>query len=563
MKVERYSTVYVMRNKKYPLYEIEDICNMKELLELVALKFGDKPAFTFDRGNELVSVSYKQLKADVEALGAVLTSMGMRNSKVALIGENSYDWVITYFAVVNSGNIIVPLDRELPEADIKNLCGKAGTDIFVYSEAYADVKAYLSEGATAGMRFICKTEYPGLLEKGRTLTAEGENPVAAFQIDNNAPMAILFTSGTTGVAKGVVLSHFSITKDALGCYQLVDVKGRNMLVLPLHHAFGFEAAILTMLLSCSEICINTSLKNVITDLERFKPYNMFMVPLFVEKFYKRIWQAAKKKGKDNLLRKLVKVSDGLLSVGIDKRRLLFKSVLNALGGNLRLIICGGAPIDVRYIQGFRSLGINILNGYGITECSPVVTVTRNHHYCDGSAGLVLSYCDVKIVDPDEDGNGEILVKGDNIMLGYYKDEEATKATFDGEWFRTGDIGHLNKDGFLFITGRKKNLIVLSSGKNIYPEELEFELMNIPLIGEVVVREDAASKGSMAMLIAEIFPDHEAAEEQGVTDLQTHFDSAIAEFNKTVPPYKHIQRVILREAEFVKTTTKKIKRGVEK
>jgi long-chain acyl-CoA synthetase len=292
---------------------------------------------------------------------------------------------------------------------------------------------------------------------------------------------------------------------------------------------------------------------VVADLERYKPANICLVPLFLEKFYKRIWNTAKKKGKDGLLKNLITVSNALLRIGIDVRRTLFKSVLQAFGGNLKLIITGGAPVDTKYTQGLRDFGVNVLNGYGITECSPMVSANRNKHYNDSSVGPSLPCCEIKISEPDENGHGEIMVRGDIVMLGYYKNEQATKDVFDGEWFRTGDIGYMGKDGFLFISGRKKNLIILSNGKNVYPEEIEFALLNhIPYILEAVVYAEGNT------IAAEVFLDTE-----NEPDCAARLSKDISAFNGTVPLFKNIGKTVVRDSEFPKTTTKKIKRQYNK
>jgi long-chain acyl-CoA synthetase len=539
----------MMKNKSYPLYEVDQISNLNDLINLTASKYSDRTAFTFERKKENIHISYTQFKFDVDALGTAFLDKGIRQTKIAVIGENSYEWILTYFATTNSGNVIVPLDRELPTTDIKNIIKESGATVFVFSNAYGDIAEYLQKTESAVQHFINMTTLPELIEKGETLIQQGDKRIIDYNVDNKGLAAILYTSGTTGIAKGVMLSHYAIASDTIAACQYVEILENNMLVLPLHHSFSFTAAVAAMLMKGSEICINSSLKNVLTDLEKFKPHNMFLVPLFVETFHKKIWDGAIKQGKDGLLKKLIAVSNALLKIGIDLRHILFKSVLKAFGGNLKLIVSGGAPIDTKYIKGLRAFGINVLNGYGITECSPVVSVNRNQHYRDGSVGNALPGCEVKILEPDENGHGEICVKGDIVMLGYYNNEQATKETFDGEWFKTGDIGYLDGDGFLFISGRKKNLIILSNGKNVYPEELEIALLNgISYIKEAVVY----AKGDI--IIAEVFLDIE-----NNPDCASRLDNDIVELNRKLAIYQNINKTIIRDTEFPKTTTKKIKR----
>lgn len=538
-----------MKNKDYPFYEIEQISNLKELVNLCANEYSDNHAFTFERENVTISISYRQFKLDTEALGAVLYSLNNQNVKIAVIGENSYEWIVSYYGVVNSGNIIVPLDRELPAADIKNILNDSSTEVLIYSDYFADVAKYLKNNGATVRSYINMNTLSALIETGKSLIQAGDNRIVDYIVNNHAMAALLYTSGTTGVAKGVMLSHHGIARVVVGACQSVKVRGNNLLVLPLHHSFGFVGSLSFMMLSGSEIVINSSLKNLLTDMEKFKPHNIFLVPLFVETFYKKIWDKAKEQRKDGLLKALIKISNALLKIGIDIRRKFFKSVLTAFGGNLELIVSGGAPIDDKYVQGLRNFGITTLNGYGITECSPVVSVNRNDYYRDGSVGQVLPICEVKILAADASGHGEICVKGDNVMLGYYKNEQATKEAFEEGWFKTGDIGYLDKDGFLFISGRKKNLIVLSNGKNVYPEELEFTLLNnITYIKEAVVY------AKSNVIVAEVFLDTEKS-----PDGKSTIDSDVIKLNQTLPPYMSIGETVIRDTEFPKTTTKKIKR----
>ena len=538
-----------MKNKQYPLYEVTEVNNLKELVNCIAEKYENRNAFTFERNETTVSISYSHFKHDVEALSTELDFIGIKNEKIAVIGENSYEWVLTYFAAVNSGHIIIPLDKELLPAEIKNLIDHSGAGALVHSDNFSDVADYLKENRTSIKRYINMNNFQEMIERGEVEIKSGKTHITNYRIDNDALAAILYTSGTTGSAKGVMLSHRGLASNTVASCKLVKIKGSNLLVLPLHHSFGFTVGILYALLSGSEIIVNKSLKSILEDFTKYKPHNVFLVPLFVETFYKKIWDGAKKQGKEKLLRKLIKISAALLKINIDLRRILFKSVLLAFGGNLELIITGGAPIDSKYIQGLMDFGITALNGYGITECSPVVSVNRNHYYRGGSIGQLYPCCDVKILEPDERGYGEICVKGDNVMLGYYNTEQATKEAFDGEWFKTGDIGYLDKDGFLFILGRKKNLIILSNGKNVYPEELEFALLNsIPYIKEAVV---FAENG---LIVAEVFLDIEN-EPDCVSRLKVDINS----FNQMQAPYKNIGKTIIRDSEFPKTTTKKIKR----
>ena len=561
----------IMKNKSYPLYQTETINNLRELVDISAGKYGNGQALTFVRKKERISISYKRLQMEIKALGTMLlegcnnidtdnhnakykdicsnVNMDIQNKYIiALIGENSYEWILTYFAIVNGGNIVLPLDKELPAPDIVNLLKHSGAEVFIYSDDYSDVAEYVRENAESIRDYVNLNQVSGLAEQGTQAIESGNTVFEDCVIDDNEVAALLYTSGTTGSAKGVMLSHKNLACDAVAACQHVGIFGSNMLVLPLHHSFGLVAAVCSMLLKGSEIFINSSLKNVLADLQKYQPSNMFLVPLFVETFYKKVWETAAKQGKDKLLKTMISVSNVFLKIGIDARRVLFKSVIHSFGGNLKLIVSGGAPLDPKYIEGFRELGITILNGYGITECAPIVAVNRNEYNRDGSVGAVLPCCEVRIAEPDDEGNGEIYVRGENVMLGYYKNEDATREAFDNGWFNTGDIGYLDKDGFLFISGRKKNLIILGNGKNVYPEEIENELLRFEYISETVVyAEDGA-------IVAEVYFDPESA-----ADCAERLDGDILRLNKMLPIYKNIGKIRVRDTEFPKTTTKKIKR----
>jgi len=530
-----------MNNKPYPLYDVMEVKNLKELVNKCADTFGKKVAFKFEREKEEVCISYSQFKSDVDALGTALYDMGIQNTKIAVIGENSYEWILSYLSIVNSGNVLVPIDKELMPPDINTLINHAGVQVFIYSDTYEDVIDFLRENNTEIRHYINMNTLISLVEKGNSLIQNGNNSIVKYSIDNNKLALLIYTSGTTGSAKAVMLSHNNVACNAVGTCKIVSFPESFLLILPMHHIFALDVGIAVMMLHGASIAINSSLKNIAGDLQKYKPRNIFMVPLFAESFYKQIMAVAGENAKQETL---IQIAD------------------KVFGGNLKTIGCGSAPIDIKYINWYRELGIEFLEGYGLTECAGVGSVNRNNYYRDNSIGQILPNSEVKIIDSDENGNGEICIKGDHIMLGYYKNDEATTEAIDGEWLKTGDIGYIDEDGFLFISGRKKNLIILSNGKNVYPEEIEFELQGIPFIKEVVVKEDTAMHGDTDLLIAEIFPDYDNAKTQSVNDIQAHFDQAIEEYNKKAPSFKHIRRVILRDIEFPKTTTKKIKRNAE-
>ena len=519
-----------MKNQKYSLYEVEPMSNLKEIVNRVAEKFGDAIAFTYGQDSERIDISYHKFKSDINAFENVLFNLGIQNQKIALIGENSYEWIMTYFSVVNSGNVIVPLDQELSLDQIKHILTECGATSFLFSDTYAGIAEQLQNSDISVQHFINLNTVSELLKNIDFNGKGGKRIIANYEIDNMMLATILYTSGTTGKPKGVMLSHKNLAFNATGACQNISFPHSSLLVLPLHHSFAFTAGILMMIISGATIAINQNLKDLKKDIQQFKPRNILMVPLLIETFHKQISIVAKGNNDSKALKKIANV---------------------VFGGNLRTIVSGGSPLDKKYIEQFREMGITILEGYGITECSPVVSVNRNQYYRDGSVGQVLPNCEVKILNPNEDGYGEICVKGDTVMLGYYNNHKQTKESFDNRWFKTGDIGTLDKDGFLFISGRKKNLIILANGKNVYPEELEFILLNsISYIKEVIIYAEKE------LIVAEVFL---GIEKENSDVFSEKLNEDILHLNKSLALYKNIGRIIIRDTEFPKTTTKKIKR----
>lgn len=542
-----------MKNKSYPLYDVRRITNIRQLIDFRADETGDTVVFAWAKGKQKqTEITYSQLKAQTEALGTAFFDMNIQNARVAILGENSYNWLIAFFAVINGNNVAVPIDKELSSDMIENLICDSECTVLVYSDTYSDIAEKLVKKLS--VKFINMNELASLIRQGDELISSGNKDYVSHNVDEEATAVIVYTSGTTGVSKGVMLTHKNIALDTYSACCNCKFYGNTLLVLPLHHTFGLVAGVFVTMLYGYSIYINTSLRNLSSDLLKVKPQSLFLVPLFVETLYKNIWNTAEQKGKTQALKMLIKISNVLLAIGIDLRRKLFKPVLSAFGGELDTIICGGAALNPKYIQGFRDFGINLLNGYGITECSPVVSVNRNEFYKDGSVGQILNECTVKIDEPDQNGDGEVCVKGSIVMQGYYNMESETNAVLSNGWFHTGDIGHIDDDNFLYITGRKKNLIILSNGENVPPEELEALLQNIALVNEVVVYEKEHR------IYAEIYPDTQYAEKNSITDIEEVINSEVMQINKTLPKFKQINSVKLRDTEFDKTTTKKIKRN---
>ena len=512
-------------------------------------------------------------------LGTALVANGLREQNIAIVGENSYGWCCSFFAVMGIGAVTVPVDKELPIEDINGIITTTGCKAVIYGKtAEEKIKAILSEGGLESAEMLISIEPKNsidptlscsktlvsiaeLEEKGAELYKGGDNSYYDYKIDVNKLASIVFTSGTTGKGKGVMLTQANICLDmTLGMYNF-DITRKTLHVLPPHHTFGSTVNYVGHLSQGCEVYISSGLKYVSDEIKEQQPTHLILVPAFLEVMNRKIWTTARKTGKEGLLKTMMKVSDCLRKVGIDLRKKLFASVLEAFGGKLELVICGGAKLDEEIIKTFDSLGITILNGYGITECAPLISANRNKYRKPGSVGTPILACRVKIDNPDENGEGEICVKGPNVMLGYYNNPEATAEVFDKDgFFHTGDYGRLDEEGWIYITGRKKNLIILSNGKNVYPEEIEADLQKVEGVNEVVVYagESRVNKDKIT-IVAEIFPDADLLKDKGITDFQTYFEDQVKILNGKMAPYKAVKTVKLRDVEFQKNTSRKITR----
>jgi len=530
-----------MKNKSYPLYNVPQIKNLKDMIIYCAETYKDSIAFQFEQNKEIIKVSFREFLNDINNLGTALHCRSLHNEKIALIAENSYEWILTYFAVINGGNVIVPIDPDTQEDQIKKLINNTDPSVITCSQKYFEEIQKVNKCTSIQKIIVIEKDIPDLLIQGKTLLYEGERSYIDYNVKNNDCSVIVYTSGTTSQPKGVMLSHKNLASDTVAAIKNVYFAGSSILVLPLYHTFAF-IGVLCVMLSGRTISINKNLKDFKEDLIRYNPQNLILVPMILESLYKQIWIQAKKKKKEGALQKLIRVSNIFLKIRIDLRRILFSSVHKSFGGKLEFIVSGGASIPDKYVKGFRAMGIQILNGYGISECSPVVTVNRNCYYRDNSVGQALDGVKIKIIDD------EILVKGDIVFSGYYQDESGTHEAFQDGWFKTGDLGYLDDDGFLYVTGRKKFVIVLSNGKNISPEELENYFYALDYVKEALVYQNGDRIEAEAYLGEEA----DVYENQIEQDLET--------INNQLPAYKNITKVKIRKTEFPKTPTKKIKRG---
>ena len=563
------------RNKKhnYPLYETTHFSDFREMTEQVAKNYPDKVAFKFKkdpRNKEAQSVTFSESRDFIRDLGTELHAIGIEGKKVALVGVASVEWFFSYVALMSSGAVTVPIDKELPAADIASIINTSAAEYIFFSasvyEKISEVKALCpSVTNLVSMGGECEgaTSLVSMRESGAKRYADADDSYYTYEIDREGLASIVFTSGTTGKGKGVMLSLKNICSDMeQGMYNF-RITERTLFALPPHHTFGSTVNFIGHFAQGCEIYISSGLRYILDELKYFKPTHLILVPLFVETFYKKIMATAEKSGQLDKLKKGIKISNILYKLGIDVRQKLFgKSVLASFGGELKMIICGGAALNQNIIDFFESIGIVILNGYGITECAPIIAVNHNYYKVDGSVGPVLTIDDIKINEPNEDGEGEIYVKGPNVMLGYFKDEEATKEAFDEEgYFKTGDYGkYRESDRVLFITGRKKNLIILSNGKNVYPEEIENELAATPGVLEIIVYEGKSRRGDMYnAIVAEIFPDYDFMKKNGIENVENYLQEYVNKYNKTAVPYKKIAILKVRTEEFPKNTLRKILR----
>ncbi len=516
-------------NKPYAYYEHKKLKSFKELLEFNYKKNEEAIAFIFKNSKkETINKTYGDFYHDVIIMSNYFSNT-YKGKHIALIGENSYNYLVLFFSIIISQNIAVVIDKDLDERKINELLKKSNSKIIYYSPDYTDIDNITKKYKNFSINDIEKTINENKYEFK-------DNKI------KNKEIVIFFTSGTTGSSKGVMLSEKNILSDIYGACSLFKPNGLVFSCLPFHHAFGLITSVLKPFYYGVPVFLNHSLKNIIPEMKDAKPNTMFVVPVFIENFYKQIWKNARNTKKDKILKAMINVSNSLLKVGIDLRKYFFKSILESFGGNLEYIICGGAFLDKKYVKWFRSIGIQILNGYGITECSPVLAVNRNEYYKDGSVGQIVRGADIKIE------NNEILVKGDIVMLGYYKDEKATKESMQHGYFNTGDFGYLDKDNFLFITGRKKNLIILSNGENISPEAIEEKLAKDKGVCEVIVSEKNNK------LIASIYPNEE------YFGNISYFNGLIYKYNSKVPKNHQIALVTLRNEEFPKNNNRKILRN---
>lgn len=561
-----------MSQKNYTYNEAIKIDTIKEMMDLAVKDAGDNIAFEYrneENKEKIEKVTYKEFQEDTYYLGTALTNIGMFKNHIAVIGDNSYKWLTVYLTVLKSNSVLVPVDKELTSKEIINVLRSSDSEVLFYAEKYEkyieefrkelpNIKYFIGFNRKENEDNVLS--YDKFIKQGKEKYEQGDKTYTNIEHkDTNTLKLLVYTSGTTGDPKGVMLTEHNLVSCVYYGLQVATVYTKCLSVLPYHHTYEAVAGILVALHKHVTICINDSLKNVQKNLQLYKPDYIYLVPAFTEVFYKSIWNNAKKTGKDKILKIMIPLSNSLRKVGIDLRNKLFKSIHEAFGGNLREIVCGGAPIRPEIGKFFNDIGVMLLNGYGISECSPLVSVNRPKFNDSSTVGVILPCCEVKIENPNEEGDGEIWVKGDIVMKGYYKDPERTEKVLKDGWFNTEDYGKVNNKGQLVINGRKKNVIVLSNGKNIYPEEIENYVLRIPYVLETIVKPIKNENGQEVALCAEVFLNAEKVKEMQIENVEEQLKKDISKETKELPSYKHITKVEIRKTEFEKTTTNKIKR----
>ena len=555
-----------MKNLK--LHEKMEFDNVRTLIERTAEMYPDRIAYSFrvkPHDKESVKISFPELRDEVRALASEMISRGMAGKRCVVVGKFSYAWAKMYFSILSIGSVIVPLDRDWLAPDLADTAKRADADfLFIDGDLKDKAEAIIAATGVEKAYFMSGDEgetVASLTKLGKEKYDIDPDKYLDAKIDREALALLVFTSGTTGKGKGVMLSQKNVLSDMTDVIQYIDFGRKTVGVLPPHHTYGSSVMLLGHALIGAEVYISAGLKYVVKEFKEEKPEHLILVPLYLETFYRKMQAGIKEKGKEKLVSFMMKLSGFLRHVGIDLRKKLFSSLRAALGGEVKMIITGGAPINAEIISFFDAIGIATLNGYGITECAPIIAVNRSRNIVKGTVGQPLDIDTVKIDEPNEDGEGEILVKGDNVMLGYYKDEDATRDAFDEDgFFKTGDYGKITKEGAIAITGRKKNLIILSNGKNVYPEEIENEFVAVPGVIDVIVYEGQSKRGmEHNQVVLELYPDKEFLEKNGIEDVNKYFHKFIEDYNRTAVPYKKIGILKVREEEFPKNTLRKILR----
>ena len=564
-------------------YDIREITDLKDLINQSVKLYGDKPVFKFKKRMykkgekiEIDTMSYKEFKTEIDYFGTALNALGLENEKIALISKNRYEWNVVYYATITGDKIIVPFDKSLPDNEIISLAERSEAKAIVFEEKYLEIiKKIKNENLSQIKKYICLDfeedsddgilSYKKLVEMGKKLLENGNRSYIDTVVDPEKVSILLYTSGTTSISKAVMLSQKNICANVMDLNKVIkfDSNDSMLSLLPFHHAF--QAIINnTLFYIGGAMSFCDGLRYIQQNLCEYKPTVIVAVPLILESIYKKIMKNIEKQGKTKLVKNMINITNVLEKVHINVKRKVFKDIHEAIGGNVRLIVSGAAGMDPKLYKGLENFGIRTLQGYGLTETSPVLTVENDNNRRIGTSGKALPSVELKIDNTDENGIGEILAKGPNIMIGYYQNNEATEEALAGGWFHTGDLGYL-KDDYLYITGRKKNVIVQKNGKNIFPEELEILIGYIPGVKECLVYGKPTNDNDLDVAVKIVYDKDVIKDLMGYInedDIYKYMKQHISEINKNMPNYKHIRDIIITDEELIKTTTAKVKRYEE-
>lgn len=572
------------KNKTYIKTNYQTI---KEVFDKVRVEYAHKPFILekFNPKDEFTQISYQEFADDVIALGTALRNKyHLAEERIVIIGENTYHWYVSYMAMLCGVGIAVPVDKELPVNEIENVIKRSKATAVIYSTKKREVIKKVQDKLPEVKYFIQMNSdnelegrevgFNSIVKQGKEMVANGDNSFSKIEIDPDEFKVLIFTSGTTSNSKGVMICNRNLAENinAVSTYVKLDEKDRLFSVLPLHHTYESSIGFLLPMANGSSIAVCQGLKYIVPDLQETKPTAMIAVPLLIENLYKKINKTIEKSGKAGLVNSMMHVTNALKSVGVDIKRKVFSEIYANLGGNIRIIVSAAAPIDAKVGKWVQDLGISFLQGYGLTETAPIAALTPEFDPRVGSAGKAVNCAELKIDNPNEKGEGEVLIKSKTLMIGYYEDEEATKEVIEvdeegNRWFHSGDVGYLDEDGYLFITGRIKNVIVTQNGKNIYPEEIELLLGKIEEIKECMVYGKEVEGEKELIITVKVIPNVEEIEAKHGKDLSDEeiyniIWEKIKEVNHQLTSYKAIKKLEIKKDEFVKTTTMKIKRYVE-
>ena len=554
--------------------------DLKDMLNQTGEVYGDRPAYIFktEEKGKFRTITHKEFRENINALGTTLIQMGLKDKRIALISENRYEWELSYLAVASGVGVIVPLDKALPDNELESLILRSQVEAIIYSSKYDVIMNTLREKKNTNLKYFISMDLEentqgiyaekALVEKGKKLLADGNKTYIDAKIDAEKMGIMLFTSGTTAMSKAVMLSHKNLVTNVMDIIQRFDLtdEDRFLSFLPLHHVFECTVGFLYPISIGGSIAFCEGVKHMAENIKEFEITAMISVPAVFDIIYRKVMKTIEKKGKLANLEKGKKVSQFLLKMKIDLRKQLFKEVHESLGPKLKLVVTGGAALDPETEKGFNDLGFDVEQGYGLTETAPVIAAETPKCRRLGSIGKKFPSVEVKIDDPDEEGIGELMAKGPSIMLGYYENEEATKSALESDgWFHTGDLARIDKDGFIYISGRKKSVIVLNNGKNVFPEEIETLLNKVEGIKETFVFEKKEDDGDVKVCV-EIVYDKELIKElyniEGEENIKEFLWDKVKEVNKLMPKYKYVREMVITEEPLIKTTTLKIKRQEE-